>query len=189
MLFRSFDAGYSYSAIKDTSRNTLVSSSRFNRLLNANDTFFQPGSPDYLGTTTPYNPFGYYKVSIPNNEKVVGAAKINTKDLNESKLNSVNAVISNASLADLPAGPVGFAFGADYRMEQLAQYPDPYGATGDLIGSSPNAITQGQRKVWGAFTELNVPVARKAPGIHDLSLNAALRHENFMTEEIGRAHV
>ena len=56
------------------------------------------------------------------------------------------------------------------------------GATGDLIGSSPNAITQGQRKVWGAFTELNVPVARKSPGIHDLSLNAALRHENFMTE-------
>ncbi len=177
-----FDAGYTHSSIRDTSRNTLVSAARFNRLMNAADSFFQPGSADYLGTTQPYNPFGYYQVSIPNNQKVVGAAKINTKDLNESKLNAVNAVISNGSLADLPAGPVGFALGADYRTEQLAQYPDPYGATGDLIGSSPNAITQGQRKVWGAFTELNVPVARKAPGFHDLGLNAALRHENFMTE-------
>ncbi|MFM9079998.1 MAG: hypothetical protein ACKOTE_07665, partial [Opitutaceae bacterium] len=128
-----FDSGYTHSSIRDTSRNTLVSAARFNRLMNAADSFFQPGSADYLGTTQPYNPFGYYKVSIPNNEKVVGAAKINTKDLNESKLNAVNAVISNASLADLPAGPVGFAFGADYRMEQLAQDPDPYGATGDLI--------------------------------------------------------
>ena len=116
-----FDSGYTHSSIRDTSRNTLVSAARFNRLMNAADSFFQPGSADYLGTTQPYNPFGYYKVSIPNNEKVVGAAKINTKDLNESKLNSVNAVISNASLADLPAGPVGFALGADYRMEQLAQ--------------------------------------------------------------------
>jgi outer membrane receptor protein involved in Fe transport len=174
-----FDAGYSFSAIKDTSRNTLVSASRFNRLLNANDTFFQPGSPDYLGTTTPYNPFGYYKVSIPNNAKIVGAALINTKDLNESKLNQVNAVISTGSLLDLPAGPVGFALGADARHEELAQAPDPYGTTGDLIGSSPSAVTTGQRKIWGAFAEWNIPVLRNLPGAHSLSTTVAVRHENF----------
>ncbi len=177
-----FDAGYTHSSIRDTSRNTLVSSSRFNRLMNANDSFFQPGSADYLGTTTPYNPFGYYQVSIPSNAAIVDAAKINTKDLNESKLNQVNAVISTGSLMDLPAGPVGFAFGADFRQEQLAQYPDPYGATGDLIGSSPNAITQGHRKAWGAFAEWNIPVVRNIPGAHDLSTTLAIRHENFMTE-------
>jgi len=121
-----FDAGYSYSAIKDTSRNTLVSSSRFNRLLNANYTFFQPGSPDYLGTTTPYNPFGYYKVSIPNNAKIVGAALINTKDLNESKLNQVNAVISTGSLLDLvrdsTAGLAGTLGAAD--QARMGEYLD-----------------------------------------------------------------
>ena len=174
-----FDAGYSYSSIKDTSRNTLVSASRFNRLLNANDAFFQPGNPAYLGTTTPYNPFGYYKVSIPNNAKIVGAALINTKDLNESKLNQVNAVISTGSLLELPAGPVGFALGADARHEELAQAPDPYGTTGDLIGSSPNAVTTGQRKIWGAFAEWNVPVLRNIPGAHSLSTTLAIRHENF----------
>jgi outer membrane receptor protein involved in Fe transport len=162
-----FDAGYSYSSIKDTSRNTLVSASRFNRLLNANDAFFQPGNPAYLGTTTPYNPFGYYKVSIPNNAKIVGAALINTKDLNESKLNQVNAVISTGSLLDLPAGPVGFALGADARHEELAQAPDPYGTTGDLIGSSPNAVTTGQRKIWarspsGMFRSFVTSLARTA---------------------------
>jgi outer membrane receptor protein involved in Fe transport len=176
-----FDAGYSYSAIRDTSRNTLVSAARFNRLLNANDSFFQPGSDDYLGTTSPYNPFGYYKTSIPNNARIVNAAKINTKDLNESKLNQFNAVVSTGSLLDLPAGPVGFAIGGDLRHEQLDQYPDPYGLTGDLIGSSPNAITHGQRKVWGAFAEWNIPVARNIPIARDLSVTAAVRHENFMT--------
>lgn len=176
-----FDSGYSYSAVRDTSRNTLVSASRFNRLMNANDSFFRPGSDDYLGTTSPYNPFGYYKTSIPNNALVVDAAKITTKDLNESKLNQFNAVISTGSLLELPAGPVGFALGADFRHEQLDQYPDPYGLTGDLIGSSANAITHGQRKVWGAFAEWNIPVIKNVPGAHDLSATAAVRHENFMT--------
>ena len=178
-----FDSGYTHSSIRDTSRNTLVSSSRFNRLLNAADPFFNPASPEYLGTTSPYNPFGYYKVSIPNNAAIVGAAKINTKDLNESKLNSVNAVMSTGSLLDLAAGAVGFAIGADYRHEELNQYPDPYAGTGDLIGSSPTATTQGHRKVWGAFAEWNIPVLKNVAGAHDLSLVAAVRHEDFMTEK------
>jgi iron complex outermembrane receptor protein len=178
-----FDAGYTHSSIRDTSRNTLVSASRFNRLLNAADSFFQPGSADYLGTTSPYNPFGYYKVSIPNNARIVEAAKITVKDVNESKLNAFNAVMSTGSLLDLPAGSVGFAVGADARHEQLNQFPDPYAATGDLIGSSPTATTRGHRKVWGAFTEANLPLIKNAPGFHDLSSTLAVRHENFMSEK------
>ncbi|MDB6094742.1 MAG: hypothetical protein JWM32_2304, partial [Verrucomicrobia bacterium] len=176
-----FDAGYSYSTIKDTSRNTLVSAARFNRLLNANDSFFQPGSSDYLGTSSPYNPFGYYKVNIPNNAKIVDAAKITTKDLNESKLNEFNAVISTGSLFEMPAGSVGFAFGADIRHEQLNQYPDPYGATGDLIGSSPTANTQGQRKVAGVFVEATIPLLKNVAGAHDLSGTIAGRYEDFLS--------
>jgi outer membrane receptor protein involved in Fe transport len=176
-----FDGGYSHSSIRDTSRNTLVSAARFNRLLNGNDSFFQPGSSDYLGTTQPYNPFGYYQVSIPNNAAIVNAAKITTKDVNESKLNQLNAVLNTADLIDAPAGPVGFAIGADFRHEQLNQFPDPYGLTGDLIGSSANAITQGQRKVWGAFAEWRIPVLKNVPGAHALDADVAVRHEDFMT--------
>ena len=158
-----------------------MSAARFNRLMNANDSFFQPGSSDFLGTTLPYNPFGYYKVNIANNAKIVDAAKITTKDLNESKLNEFNAVISTGSLFDLPAGGVGFAFGADIRHEQLNQYPDPYGATGDLIGSSPTANTQGQRKVAGVFVEATIPILKNAPGVHDLSGTVAARYEDFLS--------
>ncbi len=178
-----FEAYYSYSEVRDTSRNTLVSSSRFNRLMNANDSFFQPGSADYLGTTLPYNPFGYYQVSIPNNAKVVHAALITTKDLNISDLNSFSAVVNTADLLEIPGGAVGFAAGIDARHEELNQFPDPYGLTGDLIGSSASAITQGQRKVWGAFAEVQVPLIKNVPGAHDLSLSAAARHEDFMTNK------
>jgi iron complex outermembrane receptor protein len=129
----------------------------------------------------PYNPFGYYKVSIPNNAKIVDAAKITTKDLNESKLNEFNAVISTGELLTMPAGGVGFAFGADIRHEQLNQYPDPYAATGDLIGSSPTANTQGQRKVAGVFAEVQLPLLKNAPAAHDLSMSVAGRYENFLS--------
>lgn len=178
-----FDAYYSYSEVRDTSRNTLVSSSRFNRLMNAADSFFQPGSANYLGTTIPYNPFGYYAVSIPNNAKIVHAALINTKDLNISDLNQVSAVVNTADLLEVPAGNVGFAAGVDARHEELNQFPDPYGLTGDLIGSSASAITQGQRKVWGTFVEIEVPLLKNLPGAHTLTLNAAGRHEDFMTNK------
>jgi iron complex outermembrane recepter protein len=176
-----FDAYYSFSSVIDTSRNTLDSASRFNRLMNANDSFFKPGSEDYLGTTIPYNPFGYYKTTIPNNALIAHAALIDTKDRDESYLNSFSAVISTGNLMDLPAGGVGFAIGADARHEELNQYPDPYGATGDLIGSSVTPTSSGQRKVWGAFAEWNIPVMKNAPGAHSLTATAAVRHEDFMT--------
>lgn len=178
-----FDGYYSHSSIRDTSRNTLVSSSRFNRLLNANDSFFTPGSADYLGTTQPYNPFGYYKVSIPNNAAIVNAGKVTTKDVNESKLNTLSAVVSTGSILDLPAGPVGFAAGAEVRHEQLNQFPDPYGATGDLIGSSPTATTQGQRKITGFFAEANVPLVKNLPGAHELSGTVSARHERYLSSD------
>lgn len=178
-----FDVGLSYSEIQDTARNTLVSSSRFNRLMNANDPIFNPASSQFIGSTVPYNPFGYYKTDIPTNQAIVNFAKINTKDLNTSKMLSGNFVVTTGELFNLPAGPVGFAFGGDVRHERLDQFPDPYGATGDLIGSSPNAITSGQRKIGGLFVEGKIPLLKDTPGAHDLSADVAVRHEKFMTSK------
>ena len=52
-----YDAGFRYSQIKNTLQGTLVSVSRFNRILNANDPIFDPTSPSFIGTTIPFNPF------------------------------------------------------------------------------------------------------------------------------------
>src|SRR5690606_28345473 len=91
-----FDASVYYSEVQDTARNTLVSSSRFNRAMNAADPIFDPASTDYIGTSIPYNPFGYYQVPIASNALVTEFAKVTTKDLNESKVISYNFVLSTA---------------------------------------------------------------------------------------------
>ncbi len=171
------EASFGYSFIKDTSRNTLNSASRFNRIMNAADPIFTPGSGEYIGTTTPYNPFGYYRNPIASNALVTEYDKITVKDLNESQLASANFVAATSDLFSMASGPVGFAFGGDYRQEQLNQYPDPYGATGDLIGSSPNAITKGQRKIGGIFAEIRLPL------MANLELNLSGRHERFLTSD------
>jgi outer membrane receptor protein involved in Fe transport len=171
------EASFGYSFIRDTSRNTLNSASRFNRILNAADPIFSPASGEYIGTTVPYNPFGYYKNPIASNALVTEYDKITVKDQNESTLGQVNFVAATGNLLDLAAGPVGFAFGGDFRQEQLNQYPDPYGFTGDLIGSSPNAITRGQRKIGGIFAEARIPL------MTNLELSLSARHERFLTSD------
>ncbi len=175
------DLSFSYSSIEDNSRNTLNSSSLWNRLVNAADPFFNASSADYTGQTTPYNPFGYYRVPIATNQSLVEFDKVDVKDYNKSDLGGVNFIFANGDLMELPAGKLGVAVGGDYRQEKISQYPDPAGATGDLIGSSPDAFTRAQRKIGGVFVEVKAPLLKDLPGVHSLTFDGALRHEQFLT--------
>lgn len=178
-----FEAAFSYSEIQADSREQQVSSSRFNRLLNEADPIYNPSSSEYIGTTVPYNPFGFFGNPIANNSQVVDFAKVVVKNSNESKLTGFNFVASTNELFSVPAGEVGLAFGGDYRQERLNQYPDAYSGTGDVIGSSPAATTQGQRKIAGVFVETAVPILRNVPGAYTLDTNVAVRHEEFLTSD------
>ena len=62
-----FDANFNYSEVQDTSRNTLVSSSRFNQVVNQADPIFDPTSNTFIGTTTAYNPFGFWATPVESN--------------------------------------------------------------------------------------------------------------------------
>src|SRR5438874_6002275 len=63
-----YDAGWRYSQLKNVQTGQQVSASRFNRVLNAADPIFDPNSPQFIGTTVPFNPFGDFRVPIPANE-------------------------------------------------------------------------------------------------------------------------
>ncbi|MBT5903859.1 MAG: TonB-dependent receptor [Opitutaceae bacterium] len=84
----------------------------------------------------------------------------------------------------MPAGLVGFAFGADARQETLDQYPDLSGLSGDIIGSSTAATTNAQRKIAGFFAEAQLPLLSGVEGAHVLSADLAVRHEKFFTSDV-----
>ena len=119
-----YDAGFRYSETKNTSTSTLVSASRFNRILNAADPIFDPASSQFIGTTVPYNPFGDFRQPIATNTLPIDFAVIHPKSIDQSKLTTLDLNIYTTSLFNLPAGGVGLAFGGQFRRENLEQGPD-----------------------------------------------------------------
>src|SRR4029077_15838396 len=110
------------------------------------DPIFDPTSPEFIGTTVPFNPFGDYRVPIPSNTATLNFATVHPKDIDISKLTELDLNIYTTDLFKLPAGGVGLAFGAQFRRETIEQDPDSLELEGDIIGSSALALTHAGRK-------------------------------------------
>ncbi len=180
------DVGFGFGKINETAFNKLVSISTFNRLVNSNDSFFDPTSSDYLGTTTAFNPFVYWENPLPNNVLLAPTGIVEQKNRNESELLQAWGNMTTSELFNLPAGGVGFAAGWDWRQEELFQSPDSSGTTGDVIGSSTAAVTRGRRRVGSLFFEFNIPVISPESDsfVHSLEVNASGRYEKFLQTDI-----
>src|SRR4051794_27511152 len=81
-----YDAGFRYSEIENDFTGNFVSASRYSRILNAADPIFDPTSSQFIGTTTPYNPFGDFRRPIAANALPVAFATVHPKDVDSSKL-------------------------------------------------------------------------------------------------------
>src|SRR6266404_2104036 len=177
-----YDTGFRYSQIKNTTTGTQVSISRFNRIMNQADPIFNPASPEYIGTTVAFNPFGDFRVPIPSNQASVEFAQVHPRDIDTSKLATVDATIYTTDLFDLPAGGIGFAFGGQFRRESLNEDPDQLNVNGDIAGNSAIAAARGGRKSYAVFVETSIPVFSEKnaiPGFHAFDINAAGRYEEF----------
>ena len=177
-----YDAGWRYSNVKVTALASVPSTSRYNQVLNQNDPIFQPGG--VLAGQVAYNPFGDALTggAIPGNAAVVNFATVHPKDVDTSELSTIDFNMYTTSLFKLPAGGVGFAYGAQFRKEQLDQVVDQINIDGDVIGSSPTASTHAGRKDWAVYAETTIPVTSptwNAPGFYSVEISAGGRYEKF----------
>jgi iron complex outermembrane recepter protein len=181
-----YDAGWRYSQLKNVQVGQQVSASRFNRILNAADPIFDPNSPQFIGTTVPFNPFGDFRVPIPSNQATVEFARVHPKDEDFSKLWTLDATIYTTSLFQLPGGGVGFAAGGQFRRETLEETPDMLNVEGDIIGNSPVPAARGGRKSYSLFAEARVPFFGENftyPGLHSLEFTYGVRFEEFLNND------
>lgn len=115
-------------------------------------------------------------------------ALVSVRRDSEAELTAFDVKFSNNDIFALPAGPVGFLAGAEYRRESFEDDRDPlldgtvqfvdndgdtFPFVSDVVNSSPTADNSGSRTVWSVFGELQIPV------LDSLDLQLALRHENF----------
>ncbi|KZE16254.1 MULTISPECIES: TonB-dependent receptor plug domain-containing protein [Sphingomonas] len=95
----------------------------------------------------------------------------------------VSGSISGDSRAvfELPGGPIGFAFGAEYRRERSRSDPDPFSVRGEFRDSAALPPSAGSFDVKEVFGEVNVPLLANMRFADLLSFGAAARVSDYST--------
>ncbi|MBX3480040.1 MAG: TonB-dependent receptor [Caulobacter sp.] len=94
------------------------------------------------------------------------------------KQDMVEASISG-DLFNLPAGPLGAAFGVTYRKDQIDDQPGFDEAAGNLWGSTAAGRTKGSDSVYETFGELEIPILKGLPGIESLDAQVSGRYTDY----------
>ncbi|HJR13803.1 MAG TPA: TonB-dependent receptor [Rhodanobacteraceae bacterium] len=85
-----------------------------------------------------------------------------------------------STLADLPAGALGFAAGVERRLERGSDIPDPLIASGRANGTgNTNAPTHGAYSVNEAYLEFDIPLLADMPLARKLDVNLATRYSDY----------
>jgi len=82
----------------------------------------------------------------------------------------------SGNLFKLPAGPVGAAFGAAYRRDEINDTPGPITRAGNIWGSSTAGITAGSDKTKEIYGELSVPIFKDLPLAQKVDLSLSGRY-------------
>jgi outer membrane receptor protein involved in Fe transport len=126
-----------------------------------------------IAACVPYSPFG----NGANNAAAVKYFSYNahtTASLSQfDLLGYMNG--DSSQLFSLPGGPIGFVLGGEYRKEKANYTDDPFVETG-----ATNAVVIGDFNppnfdVKEAFGELNVPILKDIPFVHELTATGAGR--------------
>jgi iron complex outermembrane receptor protein len=164
-----YDVYYSFARTEETSRQEgNVSRSRF-----------QAGILSVGGAEPIVNPFGQNISPTGVTAISIGATNVTNAEL------QVAAANISGQLFDLPAGPVGFSFGTEWRYTSADFVPDEFLRSGDVVGFNAGLPTGGSVTAKEVFGEVRVPVLSNLPLIQDFTLNSAFRYSDYNLDGVG----
>jgi iron complex outermembrane receptor protein len=128
--------------------------------------------------TSNYNPWSLTQSQAFNDAAAV-ANYVGPTLVAKSKSDSIDAKLTGDVL-QLPAGPLQYAAGFQYRKEHAVLSPSAALLSGDIagLGGATPPIDR-ERKVTSVFGELNVPIVKSLEG------NLALRNDRY--NDVGRS--
>ena len=129
------------------------------------------------GKTPTSAPCGNYLGYGNLSPAVLDYIHFDTRDTGGNDQKSFNAGVSG-ELFNMPAGPVGFASGFEYRQEKGWRDPDSLIVSGAANTNRQDPIA-GEYSAREVFAELSVPLLAKLPLVDSLTLNAAARYSDY----------
>jgi outer membrane receptor protein involved in Fe transport len=140
----------------------------------------QPGLRDALLDTNPATAFNPFLGSFGRNTNAaISRVYVNLHNTATWEQPMAYATF-NGDLFNLPAGPVSFAIGGEYRGERWDRKPDSLNTTFQSIGSTDREGARVNRDVWGIYEEVRVPFTSPTwnfPGFYSLEVDFAEREE------------
>jgi iron complex outermembrane receptor protein len=140
----------------------------------------QPGLRDALLDTNPATAFNPFLGFLGHNSKAARSrVYVTVQNTGEFELPLGYATI-NGDLFNLPAGPVSFAIGGEYRGERMTRTRDSLNQTFQSIGSQDGQGFRVNRDVWATYQELRVPFTSptwNCPGFYGFEVDFAEREE------------
>ncbi len=141
-------------------------------------TTFEPGD----GQCRPVNIFGKNSIS----QEAADFIFVPVTSQNEIEQRNFLATVSgdSAEFFELPAGPVGFALGYEFRNERSRNDPDSLTRAGLTFGTiesrgGPSFPSSGEYEVNEYFFEGSIPVLKDLPFVSEFEVNGAVRHSNY----------
>ena len=140
----------------------------------------ETGLRDALLDTDPataFNPFLGFRGR--NTEAAISRVYVTLHDTGQFELPLAYFHL-DGDLFNLPAGPVSFAAGLEYRGERWRNNPDSENASFDAIGTFNFQASKVNRDVWATYQEVRIPVTSPAwnfPGAYSLEFDIAEREE------------
>ena len=140
----------------------------------------QPGLRQALLDTDPATAFNPFLGFLGHNSKAArSAVYVTLQNTGEFELPLGYATI-NGDLFNLPAGPVSFAIGCEYRGERMTRNRDSLNQTFQSIGSVDGQGFRVNRDVWSIYEEVRVPFTSPTwnfPGFYSFEVDFAEREE------------
>ena len=169
-----WDAGYIFS--NDSELDTNYGSFNVQHLRIA------MGNPATCAATTncvPINFFGGQTAPITSQQLAYSAYTQQNQVQNNQRIYSAD--ISNSDLANLPAGPLGFAAGYQYLEHDGYFIPDSVAQNGYDSFNPKVAVpaTSGRIRENSVYAEVDVPLLANIPAFKLLDLDVASRHTNY----------
>ncbi len=125
----------------------------------------QPPVPVSTGSTYNLNNFN------ANSDAVRNSLKTNSTRRGDSELSFVDTRMST-EFGSLPGGPVGLAFGGEFRSEKLNDTPSEASAAGQILGQGTTR-TAAKRNNFAVFAEMGLPIFKS------LEAQLAVRSDHY----------